>query len=220
MSKIKVLLADDHHLMVEGFRLTLKEWEIDVVEVAYKLDGLVETFFKIKPDVLVIDLRFDISDSAVDGLDICEEILSQDPSARIVVFSQFDDEYIIEKAYKIGVLAFIRKDENTEVLVEAVKFASQGKVFFSPATAQQLALSVVTEKSPTKLLDEKELKVFKLVADGASLSDIAEKLDFSTKTAGTVLKNIKQKLDIDNQADFTKLAIKYGITTLELKNKS
>jgi two-component system invasion response regulator UvrY len=216
--KIKVLLADDHHLMMEGFRITLKEWDIDVIETAYKLDGLSDLFFQIKPDVLVIDLRFEFNKS-LDGLDLCEEILAKDPAAKIVVFSQFDDEYIIEKTYKIGALAFIRKDENTDVLVEAIKQASQGKVFFSPAIAQRLALSVVTDKNPAKLLDEKELRVFKLIADGASLNDIAEDLDFSTKTGSTVIKSIKQKLNIDNSAEFTKLAIKFGITDLELKHR-
>lgn len=206
--------------MVEGVRVSLRGFGIDVVEVAYTLDGLAQRFFQTTPDVLVIDLRFDSRGARLDGLDVCEEILAKIPSAKIVVFSQFDDEYIIEKTYKLGVLAFVRKDESTDVLVEAIRSAKEGKEFFSPVVAQQLAWAAVKERSPTRLLDEKELKAFKLVADGSSLSDVAVEMDVSTKTVGTIIKSVKQKLNIDSQADFTKLAIKFGLTSLDLKTRN
>lgn len=218
--KIKVFLADDHQLMVEGFRVALKDYGIDVIDVAYTLDKLAEKFITTNPDVLVIDLRFnsDNRHTNLDGLDLCEVILDRDPTAKIVVYSQFDDQYLVEKTYKIGVLSFIRKDENTEVLVNAIKLAKRGETFLSPAIAQQLAWTVVKDKNPTKLLDEKELAAFKLVADGASLAEVAASMDFSTKTISTFMKNIKQKLGIENTADFTKLAIKSGLTNLEIKS--
>ena len=219
-SIIKVLLADDHQLMVEGFRIALSSYGIDVVEVAYTLDKLAEIFLATNPDVLVIDLRFN-SDSQhvnLDGLDLCQEILAKEASAKIVVYSQFDDQYIVEKTYKIGALAFVRKDESVDVLVNAIKSAQKGEVFLSPVIAKQLALGVLKDKNPTKLLDGKELTVFKLVADGMSLVDIAASMSFSTKSINTFIKNIKNKLSIDNTADFTKLAIKSGLTNLDIKS--
>lgn len=101
---IKVFLADDHRLLVAGFRDVLKDYGIDVVEVAYSLDGLIDRFLEVKPDVLVIDVRFDSKGCGENGLDVCEELLARDPSAKIIVFSQFDDQYIIERSYKLGVL--------------------------------------------------------------------------------------------------------------------
>ena len=217
---IRVFLADDHRLLVEGFRHALKDYGIDVVEVAYSLDGLIDRYLEVKPDVLVIDVRFDSKNVTENGLDACEELLARDPRAKIIVFSQFDDQYIIEKSYKLGVLAFVRKDESTDVLNEAIRTVAEGREFFSPEVAQLLAWSAVKDRNPNKLLDEKELRVFTLTADGSSLTDIAQAMDLSTKTVGTFLKNVKLKLGIENQADFTKLAIRYGITTLDLRTRS
>lgn len=217
---IRVFLADDHRLLVEGFRHALKDFNIDVVEVAYSLEGLIDRYFEVKPDVLVIDVRFDSKNVAENGLDICEELLAKDPKAKIIVFSQFDDQYIIEGAYKIGALAFVLKDESTEILDQAIRTVAEGREFFSPQVAQLLARSSVKDRNPTKLLDEKELRAFLLTADGESLAEVAEAMDLSTKTVGNLLKSIKAKLDIDTPADFTKVAIRFGLTTTELKSKS
>lgn len=218
---IKVFLADDHRLMVEGFRIELQKYGIDVVKTAYSLNNLIPLFNQSLADVLVVDIRFDSKDGeAIDGLDLCEKILTQHPSTKIVVFSQFDDEYLVEKAYKIGVCAFVRKDEETEVLVEAITSAYNGKAFLPPGVAQQLAWASVKALNPARLLDDKEIKVFKLIADGLSIADVAQQLELSDKTIRTMVKNIKQKLNIDNVADFTKLAIRFGLISLEIKKKN
>lgn len=217
---IKVLFVDDHQLMVEGFKTTLKEYGIEVVDVAYTLSGLVERYTNTNPDVLVIDIRFEKNDRQLNGLDAAEAILAERPDAKIVVFSQFDDEYLIEKTYKLGILAFVKKDENIDVLVEAIETANKGKEFFSPIVAQQLAWLSIKAPSPTRLLDDKELRAFKLIADGATISGVSREMDLSTKTVGNIVKNVKQKLNINSQADFTKLAIKFGLTSLDLGTKS
>ncbi len=218
---IKVFLADDHRLMVEGFRVTLKNYEIDVVDVAYSLNNLKPLFINSQADVLVIDIRFDSKDGeTIDGLDMCEKILAEHPSAKIVVFSQFDDEYLVEKIYKLGVFAFVRKDEETDVLVKAITSAHNGKPFFPPGVAQQLAWAAVKAINPSRLLDDKELKVFTQIADGLSISDVAHQLGLCEKTVRTMVKNVKHKLNVDNFADFTKLAIRFGLTNLEVRTKS
>ncbi len=206
--------------MVEGFKSALTNFGIEVIDVAYTLDGLAKRFAEVCPDVLVIDVRFSNKDSQLTGLDVAEEILAGNPGAKIVVFSQFDDEHIIEKTYKLGILAFVKKDENIDALVEAIETASKGKEFFSPAVAQQLAWLSVKAQNPTRVLNDKELRAFKLIADGASISDVAKEMDLSTKTVGNIVKNVKHKLHIDNPADFTKLAIKFGLTNLELRTRN
>ncbi|WP_338911966.1 response regulator transcription factor [Mycetohabitans rhizoxinica] len=217
---INVFLVDDHQLLVAGFRDVLKDYGVSVVEVAYDLDGVVDRYLKVKPDVLVIDLRFSGKNAGRNGLDVCEELLAREPSAKIIIFSQFDDQYIIEKSYKLGVLAFVRKDESTEILNEAIRTVAAGKEYFSPKIAQLLAWSAVKERDPNKLLDEKEMRTFALAADGAALTDISAQIDLSTKTVSALLKSVKSKLGVESQADITKLAIRYGITTTALKMKS
>lgn len=217
---LKVFLADDHQLLVAGFCEVLKNYGIDVVEVAYSLDGLVERFLQVKPDVLVIDVRFASKGCRENGLDVCEALLARDPLVKIIVFSQFDDLYIVERSYKLGVLAFVRKDESTEVLNEAINTVAQGKEYFSPEIARLLAWSAVIDRNPNRLLDENEMRAFTLAADGASQGEIAAAMDLSTKTVGNLMKGVKAKLGVESQADITKLAIRHGITTTALKTKS
>lgn len=219
---INVFLADDHRLMVEGFRMVLQRSDIQVVDVAYTLDGLPARFAKSKADVLVIDVRFDGADGQ-NGLDICEEILREKPNTKIVVFSQFDDPWTVEKTYRLGVFAFVRKDEDTDILVEAIRSAHARKEYFTPLIAQQLALAavkVIKVMNPTRLLDEKELQIFTMVADGRSTTEITESVGLAYKTVSTIIKGIKQKLGIETAADITKLAIKFGITNLDVKTKN
>ena len=217
---IKVFLADDHRLLAIGCREVLKDYGIEVVEVAYTLDGLIDRFLHIKPDVLMIDVRFGSNGHGENGLDACEKLLARDLSAKIIVYSQLDDQYIIERSYKLGVLAFVRKDESPEVLNEAIVTAAQGKEYFSPQIARLLARSAVKDLNPNHLLEKNEKRAFSLAADGASLTEIAGVMSLSTKTVGNLMKAVKAKLKIENQADITKLAIRYGITTTALKTRN
>jgi len=218
MTKLKVLLAEDHRLLAAGFRLELLEHGIDVVDVSYTLDGLAEKFTFLAPDVLVVDVRFDNGTNPNStGLDACEEILKKDPTAKIIVFSQFDDQFIIEKTYEIGVLAFVLKDEPTNVLIDAIETVSKGEQYFSPRIAIKLARSSVNDERPQKLLDDKELKAFILHADGANINEIADQMKITSKTAGKFLNSCKLKLNLDSQADFTKMALQYRLTTLDRK---
>lgn len=217
---IKVLIADDHRLLVAGVQHALSGRAINIVEVIFSLDGLVDHYLRIRPDVFVTDVRFNGKCSPANGLDGCEEILSADPSAKIVVFSQFDDQYIVEQAYKVGALAFVLKEESTEILELAIEAVADGREYFSPLIAQLLARSSVKERSPRKLLDDRELQAFLLLADGASLAEAAEKLALCTKTVANMVKGIRGKLGIDTPADFTKLAIRFGLTTTEVKPKN
>lgn len=216
---ITVFIADDHKMMLEGLAQIMKRFGIEVIGKAYELDGLGHKFLESRADVLVIDVRFE-GFEAQNGLDVCEEILKADKTKNIVVFSQFDDEWIVEKAYKTGVRAFVRKDEDANVLSDAVKAASAGRDFFSPVAAQLLAVTAVKGMNPSRLLGEKDLKLFVLIADGLSVTDAAEQMGLSYKTVATMLKDVKERLGIDSVADFTKLAIKYGLTSLEVKRKN
>lgn len=213
---IKVLIADDQPLLVAGLRQVLGG-SVDLVGVVQSLDDVVKAYAKLKPQVLIIDFSLGGNGADQRGLAVCGKLLENDPQARIVVFSQFDDQYIIEKSYKIGVLAFVRKNESAEVLHEAIQTAANGVQYFSPAIARLLAVSAIKDTNPEKLLSPSELKVFVLTADGATQSQLANELDVSLKTVSTLFNSVKVKLGVETHADITKLAIEYGLTTTERK---
>ncbi|WP_020405012.1 response regulator [Hahella ganghwensis] len=208
---ISVILADDHRLLVEGFKIALSDFGIDVVKSFEAPDGVIDAYKKLKPDVMVLDIRFT---GNMNGLELCSQIRKNDPNARIVMLSQFDQEDVIQSAYEVGAKAFIKKDDDVEFLVEAIRHAAAGENYFSPEVAQKLARMSISP-SPSKILDEKELNVFRLVANGMTNPEIAEELAVSLKTISKLTVSIKNKLGISRSAEFTKLAIKYNLIKLD-----
>jgi len=213
---IKVLIADDQPVLVAGIRKVLGG-SVDLVGVVDCLGDVVAAYAKLKPQVLLIDIRLGGNGVKQPGLAVCGQVLRADPRAQIVVFSQLDDQYIIEKSYKVGVLAFVRKNESAEVLQEAIETASHASQYFSPAIARLLAVSAIKDTNPEKLLNSGELRVFVLTADGATQSQLASELDVSLKTVSTLFNSVKVKLGVETHADITKLAIEYGLTTTQRK---
>lgn len=208
---IKVFLADDRELLIAGLKGHLEGKNIEVVGIANSADGLIEKFTNSNADVLVIDLRF--RDEAKTGLSIASSLLEKNPSTRIVLLSQFEDTYIIEGAYKIGILAFIGKNE-TENLVEAINSAAKGQKYLSSLTAQKLALESIETKDPRKLLTAQEIMIFTYIADGLTPHTIANNLSVTYKTVNNAVLQIRKKLGIETYPEFTKIAIKYGLITL------
>jgi two-component system invasion response regulator UvrY len=210
-SSVNVFLADDHRLLVEGFCSSLDGHGITVVGTSYTLKEVVEQYFKLQPDVLIIDIRFGDREER-SGLDVCEEILARDPKARIIVFSQFDDVYIIEKSYKLGVLAFIPKDETPNVIQDVIMRVAQGQEVMLDHVAHQLARSNIQDTNPNRVLNDRELDIFRLTADGLSIEGIATKLEIHKRLVYSTLKAVKKKLKINNDVELVKIAIRHGIT--------
>ena len=210
---IRVLLADDHPIVMSGFAMSLANFGIEVIGEAKTPDDAVKMYSKLSPDVLVLDLRFD---EKLTGLDAAKAILQKHPDANIVFLSQFDQDGLIKETYKIGGRAFITKDCDAEDLALAVSQAAKGELFFLPEIAQRLAnLSVRGDHSPLTVLDAREVDVFVLIAKGLTIAEIAKELGLSAKTISNMSLTIKGKLQIRRVAELTLLAVKHGLIVIE-----
>lgn len=208
-SPIRVLLADDHPIVMTGFAMSLAAEGMQVVGQAKTPQEAVAQFELMHPDVLVSDIRFG---AELSGLDAAKSILEKFPQARIVFLSQFDQDALIKETYKLGAKAFVTKDCDPSELAVAVQKASQGELYFMPTIAERLAnLSVLGDASPQTLLDERSLEIFKLMAEGLTNVEIAEKLDLSQKTISNISQSVKEKLGIHRPALLTRLAVKHGL---------
>jgi DNA-binding NarL/FixJ family response regulator len=164
---------------------------------------------QLAPDVLVLDIRFG---TELTGLDAAHQILKTHPRAKIVFLSQFDQDSLIKETYRLGAHAFVTKDCDPADLATAVRHASAGKLYFLPQIAERLAsLAVRGDVSPQSQLDERGLEIFKLMAEGLTNAEIAERLNLSTKTISNVSQAVKEKLGVHRQAYITKLAVKHGL---------
>jgi two-component system invasion response regulator UvrY len=206
---IRVMLADDHPIVMTGFAMSLAAEGMDVVGQAKTPDEALAMYAEHKPDVAVLDIRFG---TELTGLDAAQQILKADPRAKIVFLSQFDQDSLIKETYRIGAHAFVTKDCDPADLAAAVLQAHRGKLYFPPQIAERLAsLAVRGDVSPQSQLDERGLEIFKLMAEGLTNAEIAEKLNLSTKTISNISQSVKEKLGVHRQAYITKLAVKHGL---------
>ena len=207
--QIRVMLADDHPIVMTGFAMSLGGVGMDVVAQAKTPDEAAALYAEQRPDVLVLDIRFG---TELTGLDAARGILQRFPDANIVFLSQFDQDSLIKETYRLGARAFVTKDCDPAELATAVRAAHQGRLYFMPQIAERLAnLSVRGDVSPQSQLDQRGLEIFKLMAEGLTNAEIAEKLNLSTKTISNISQSVKEKLGVHRQAYITKLAVKHGL---------
>lgn len=208
---IKVFLADDHQMLLDGFALAIKNLDFEIaglVSDAYKVK---EQFFASNADVLVCDIRFN---QEIDGLEAIKGILAERKDAKIIVLTQFNDSFIVERALQIGVLGFISKDEHVEILGEAIKAVHKGERYLSNAVAKSVAWSSLSPTNPSKVLNERELTLFVSLANGATPQEAQDLAGISYRTFTNAIAEIKSKLGLRTYSDFTKLAIQFGLVNL------
>jgi DNA-binding NarL/FixJ family response regulator len=206
---IRVMLADDHPIVMTGFAMSLAGVGMDVVGQAKSPEEAGAMYAELKPDVLVLDIRFG---TELTGLDAARSLLAAYPAANIVFLTQFDQDSLIKEAYRLGARAFVTKDCDPADLATAVRHAQEGRLYFLPQIAERLAnLSVRGDVSPQSQLDQRGLEIFKLMAEGLTNAEIADRLKLSTKTISNISQSVKEKLGVHRQAYITRLAVKHGL---------
>lgn len=145
-------------------------------------------------------------------MDVARSLLSKEPEARIVFYSQFDQNEVIREAYRLGAAAYVTKNQPPGVLATAIEEAARGKTYFVPAIAERLALlGVRGDESPRSRLDAREAEVFVQLANGLTNNEIAERMSLSSKTIGVIAQAIREKLGVQRAAEMTRLAVRYGM---------
>lgn len=208
-NKTTVLLVDDHELVRAGFRRLLEDGDkLVVVAEAGSGEQAVQDYAKFHPDVVVMD----ISMPGIGGIGAIERIIARSPEARILVLSVHEDGVFTSRALQAGAKGFIPKRSAPEEMIRAVEQVAQGKMFIDPDIAQQIAMQKVTgSENIIDALSQREFEVFRLLAEGKTVNEIADILNLSPKTVGTHHTTIKQKLGVSNSAELARLAIRSGL---------
>jgi two-component system invasion response regulator UvrY len=207
--KIRVLIADDHPLIIEGLTTALGRYDIDVVASAQSTAEVLPAYKRCEPEVVVLDVRFG---ETATGLDVLRSLLAAHRDARVVIYSQFDQDEIVSDAYRSGAKAFVTKAKPPSVVADAVRQVSEGKTWFLPEIAERLALlGLKGNDSPKFKLDPRELEVFRLIALGKTNVEVSQLMGLSPKTISTTSQSIKEKLGIHRSADMARLALKHNL---------
>jgi two-component system response regulator NreC len=218
MSKIRVLIADDHALVREGISAFLTFTE-DMEVVAEASDGLeaIEKVKQFKPDVVLMD----ISMPKLGGLEATVELKKMDPDIKILVLTQYDDKEYISRFLKAGVSGYLLKKAVGSELISAIRAVSRGEIYlFSSITSKVVAGYLGKDKEsatedPYEKLTDREKQVLKLIAEGYTHKEIGDMLSISTKTVIAHQTNITEKLSISSRAGLIKFAIQRGIIKID-----
>ncbi|MDD4297122.1 MAG: response regulator transcription factor [Ruminiclostridium sp.] len=202
---MKLLVIDDDRLVSASLK-TILEADPEIMVIGTGNSGLqaVELYNKLKPDVLLIDIRMD----GMTGIEAAEKIITQDKNAKILFLTTFSDEEYIAKAFKIGAKGYILK-QNFESIAPSVKAVYMGQRVFGDEIVNKLPALSVNNGKPDFTdyeLNEKEIEIITKVADGLSNKEIAEVLFLSEGTVRNYISVILEKL---NLRDRTQLAIFY-----------
>lgn len=214
--RVRVLIADDHHVVRGGLRALL-ETEEDIVVVGEASDG-VEAVLKMRslnPDVLLLDLVM----PRKNGIEAIQDIKHENPEARILVLTSFSDDDKVFAAIKAGALGYLLKDSSTQELIQAIRDVYNGESSLHPAIARKLIRELNRPASNLPKTDEplteREVEVLVYVARGYSNQEIADALIISERTVRTHVSNILSKLHLANRTQAALYALKEGLATLD-----
>jgi DNA-binding NarL/FixJ family response regulator len=209
MPKHKILIADDHAMVRDGVKnLILQNKELTVIGEARSGNEALELFDRLQPDLLILD----ISMPDMNGMEVSRAILAKNPNANIVILSMYEDEDYISRCLEYGVKGYVVKNESGSELDYAIKSVLQGKNYFS-RQAQDVIFKKysqnVSRKKPKEdaiKLTKREIEIIKLIADGLTSQQMADKLFISPRTVETHRANLMKKVGVKNAIELVKKA--------------
>lgn len=205
LSKVRVLVADDHAVVREGLEVILgTAAEVEIVGAAADGGEAVELFDKFRPDVLLLDLRMPV----MNGLEVTKYLLAKYVSARILIITSFKGDGQIMQCLRAGALGFVLKDAPRKDILRAVKEVARGHLYIPPSEAEFF------HETRQFQLTGRETAVLEQVALGKSNKAIAQILGISEGTVKTHLKSLLAKLNAESRTEALVIAVKHGYLDL------
>lgn len=208
---IKVLLADDHKMVTEGFSsLLANHTDIEVVGTAENGQEVIDKLDQQAVDVLVLD----ISMPGINGVDATRILKAENPDLKILIVSMHKSASYISTLVQLGINGYILKDKESGELVEAIRSIHKGDLHFGRDVANTLFTGIRNESQKEEenkqnvTLTRRETEVLKLIADGLSTPQIADKLHIANSTVETHRRNIIDKSGVKNSKELIRWAIK------------
>ncbi len=205
--RIRILLADDHPLVMEGFRACLEAFaHIDVVATATNGKDALALAREHQPDIVVLDINM----PELNGLDATELFKEQMPEIKLLILSMHDNKEYVSTALLHGARGYVLKDVSTREIVNAIVAIHHGGTYFS-AGVSELLMNLQSDPVGSNALTTREQTILLLLADGKSNKEVARELDISVRTVETHRKNLKRKLGIGTTAGLTRYVIESGL---------
>lgn len=202
---IKIFIADDHYMVVEGIRsMLLQENNIEWMGHAMTAASCMAFLYQQQPDVLMLDIN--MPDKS--GIDLCKEIKEKYPDIYIIGLSSFNQQSYIQKMMQNGASGYVLKNASREEIVNAIESVISGNIFLSTEASITMREN---KDAQIPVITRREKEVLQLIAEGLINKEIAEKLFISHTTVDTHRNSLLSKFDVKNTANLIKLAAQYNL---------
>jgi DNA-binding NarL/FixJ family response regulator len=215
MSKIRLLIADDHTLVRQGLRSLLQaEPDVEIIAEAETGREAVQLAQTLKPDVVLMDIAMPL----LSGLEATRQITRLVSGTRVLILSSYSDDEYVHQLTEAGGAGYLLKQSGVTDVVRAIREAKKGNAFYSPAISKRLSdhyretiVRGVPVKKRSDLLTSREVEVLQLIAEGGGNKQIAAELGISVKTVERHRQRLMDKLAIHDVAGLTRYAIEKGL---------
>lgn len=217
MSRITVLVADDHTIVRKGI-CSLIDGKADIQVIGEAEDGrdAIEKAEALSPDVILMDITM----PHLNGLEATRQIKKMFPQIKILALTMYTNEEYILQILQAGASGYVVKQAAPAELLSAIQAVYRGDSFLSPSISKTLIDEYIKHTAPQNPIEQEKLtdrerEVLQLIAEGYSNREIADKLNLSVKTIGVHRTNIMEKLEVHNVTDLVKYALRKGIISLD-----
>jgi len=204
---VKVFLVDDHAVVREGYKNLLEKANIKVIAEAESGEEAYRNFDEIKPDVVILDLSM----PGMGGMETIKKMLTKDKNVKILAFSMHDDVVFCSRTMHAGASGYVTKSSAPNELVEAVFAVATNKKYISHDLAFKISTQGLNPDTALNSLTPREFEVFRLLAKGLSLEEVANTLNLNYKTVANHQTQLLQKLNVKNRSKLILAAIKLNI---------
>lgn len=207
---IKIAIADDHRVFIDGMKALLKEVEgVQVIADAENGEQLLAKIETLRPDVLLTDIQMPV----MDGIGLTTQMQKRFPQVKVIALTMLNESMFIRKMLEAGASGYLIKTVDKEELIKAIRTVAGGEKYFSQEVANQLMnnFAGAEENNPLSVLTKREKEVLIHIAEGLTDKEIAEKVFLSPLTITTHRKNILSKLGLKNKVELARFAIAHKL---------
>jgi len=203
---IRIVVADDHAIVREGLKQILGA-QADFQVVAEASDGheALKRVRELEFDVLLLDMSM----PGKSGVELIKQVRAEKPKLRILVLTMHEEHQYAVRAIRAGASGYLTKEGASAQLVTAIRKVASGGAYISAEVAEQLALNAMPDATaaPHERLSDREFQVFRMIAEGKSVSEIADRLNLSVKTVSTHKANVLAKMGLSTQGELIRYAL-------------
>ena len=211
MKPIRLAIVDDHAVVVDGLKTMLSAFpQLQVELTTQRGSVLLDELPSTPVDVILMDIQM----PEISGIDLCKQVVRLHPDVKVIAFSSFDDSNYVKQIFRSGAKGYLLKNSDKHTIVKAIETVMEGDEYMDETIKKIILQESLTGQRRSIFevpLTKREKEILKLIAEGFSSQEVADKLFISLRTVETHRMNINQKLDVKNTAGLVKEAMKRGL---------